>query len=90
MDKIKIKPSAITSILLGGGILLYGLTHSIFIVNPGYNAVIFNKFSGVKSKVLKEGLHINIPYFEYPIKYDCRLNNKTYDVHCGSKGKFLN
>jgi len=90
MDKVKIKPATIMNIVFGGGILLYGLTHSIFKVEPGYNAIIFNKFSGTKDKLYKEGLHFNLPYFEHPIIYDCKMASKIFDVHCGTKGKLNN
>lgn len=86
MDKIKLKPSAIAQMVIGGGIIFYGLTHSIFKVEPGYNAIKFNKITGVRSQVFKEGFHLMVPYFEYPIVYDCKLGSKTYDVHCGTKG----
>jgi len=87
MDKIlKIKPSALVNIIVGGGILFYSLSHSIYKIQPGYNAIKFNKFYGVQNKIIKEGLVLMIPWFEYPIIYDCKLASKSYDVHCGTKG----
>lgn len=87
MDKIVLKPKAMVSLFVGGSFALYCLTHSFFKVEPGYNALKFNIITGLKRKTFKEGFHVRIPYFEYPIIYDCKMASKVYDIHCGTKGK---
>jgi len=86
MDKIAFKPKTLLGMVLGGGTCLYILTHSVFKVEPGYNALKFNKVTGLKKKTYKEGFHMIVPYFEFPILYDCKMASKVYDVHCGTKG----
>ena len=86
MDKISLKASSIFNIF-GGAVLLYGFTHCFFKVEPGYNAIKFNKITGVQNKVLKEGYHLMLPYFERPIIFDCKLSSRMFDVHCGTKGR---
>jgi len=90
MDKLVLKPKSLFFMFVGGSFTVYCLTHSIFKVEPGYNALKFNKFYGLKKKRFKEGLHMVIPYFEYPIIYDCKMASKVYDVHCGTKGSLYN
>lgn len=54
-------------------------------VEPGYLAIKFNLFSGVGSKVYREGYHLLLPFLERPIIYDCRMTNHTNTCMCGTK-----
>jgi len=65
---------------LGG--VVYG---SLFNVDGGHRAVIFNKIVGVKPIVYAEGTHLKIPYFEKPIIYNVRSRPRNISSPTGSK-----
>jgi len=74
----------------GGG--LFGLLalgflgyKSIFNVEGGYRAIIFNKFSGVKEDIYKDGTHFLIPFLENAILYDVRSIPRSIGSPTGSK-----
>ncbi|CAB9504364.1 Prohibitin-2 [Seminavis robusta] len=50
----------------------YGAYNSIYTVQGGHRAVVFNRIVGMKDTVYGEGLNFNIPWFERPIIYDIR------------------
>ena len=56
---------AVGSAMLALG-LSYGAFHSIYTVQGGHRAVVFNRFSGMKDRVYGEGLNFNIPWLERP------------------------
>lgn len=45
---------------------------SLYVVNGGQRAVIFNRFTGVEEKVRGEGMHFNIPWVQRPVIFDVR------------------
>uniref|UniRef100_A0A7N0ZUP3 Prohibitin n=1 Tax=Kalanchoe fedtschenkoi TaxID=63787 RepID=A0A7N0ZUP3_KALFE len=53
-----------------GAIGLYAATNSLYNVEGGHRAIMFNRIVGVKDKVYPEGTHLMIPWFERPIIYD--------------------
>ena len=59
----------------------------IILVDTGHGAVVFNKVTGVKSQVYKEGWHLRVPWFERPIVYDLQSKPLTLKSVTGSKGK---
>eukprot|EP01016_Furgasonia_blochmanni_P004264 TRINITY_DN1164_c0_g2_i2.p1 TRINITY_DN1164_c0_g2~~TRINITY_DN1164_c0_g2_i2.p1 ORF type:complete len:298 (-),score=63.91 TRINITY_DN1164_c0_g2_i2:255-1148(-) len=48
-----------------------------FTVDAGHNAIIFNKLTGMRSSIYKEGFHLKIPYFEKAIIYDIRTRPRN-------------
>ncbi|CAK9162746.1 unnamed protein product [Ilex paraguariensis] len=56
------------------GLGIYGAANSLYNVEGGNRAIVFNHIIGVKDKVYTEGTHLMIPWFERPI---------IYDVHAG-------
>lgn len=71
---------------LGGASLLGYLGYeSVFNVEGGHRAVIFNRFSGVKNEVAGEGTHFLIPFIEWPIMYDIRTRPYNRMSLTGSK-----
>lgn len=38
----------------------------------GHRAIIFSRLGGVKNDTYPEGLHLRLPWFQYPIIYDIR------------------
>jgi prohibitin 2 len=68
---------------LFGGYALY--RNTIFKVETGHRAIIFNKFSGMKEHVYREGWHLMIPYFERPTVFDVRTHPTVIKSMTGSK-----
>lgn len=48
------------------------VTPSPFSVEGGHRAIIFSRLGGIKSETYSEGLHLRMPWFQYPIIYDIR------------------
>ncbi len=75
---------AITS-LAAAGACSYGAFHSLYNVEGGHRAVVFNRLTGMKSQVYNEGLNFNIPWFERPYIYDIRTRPCNLQTLTGSK-----
>lgn len=73
------------SLMVAGG-LSYGAFNSVFTVEGGHRAVVFNRILGMKEDaVYGEGLNFNIPWFERPIVYDVRTRPVNLQTLTGSK-----
>ncbi|XP_057949863.1 prohibitin-1, mitochondrial-like [Malania oleifera] len=68
-----------------GGVGLYAAFNSLYNVEGGHRAVMFNRISGVKDKVYPEGTHLMIPWFERPIIYDVRARPHLVESTSGSR-----
>lgn len=69
---------------LGG--LFYAATNSIFTVEGGHRAIIFNRIGGIQpDTIYSEGLHFRVPWFQYPIIYDIRAKPRLIKSPTGSK-----
>lgn len=55
-------------------------------MDGGQRAVIFDRFTGVKSNVVGEGTHILIPGIQKPIIFDIRSTPRVVSTVTGSKG----
>lgn len=71
--------------LLAAGALGYGAFNSVYNVDGGHRAVVFNRLTGMKSTVYGEGLNFNIPWFEHPYIYDIRTRPCNLQTLTGSK-----
>jgi len=71
--------------VLGIGFLGISATQSLFNVDSGYRAVVFNKVTGVKESVYEEGTHFRIPFIEKPILYNVRATPRNVASPTGSK-----
>jgi len=71
--------------LVAAGALAYGAVQSLFTVEAGHRAVMFNRIGGMSSEIYKEGLHVRIPWFQYPIIYDIRARPHQLRSPTGSK-----
>lgn len=71
--------------VIGGGALLYGASNSLFNVEGGHRAIVFNRISGIKEEVYEEGTHLMLPWFERPIIYDVRTRPNVITSTSGSK-----
>ncbi|XP_075997635.1 prohibitin-2-like [Genypterus blacodes] len=73
-------------LLLGAGALAYGFKESTYTVEGGHRAIIFNRIGGMQmDTVLAEGLHLRIPWFQYPIIYEIRAKPRKISSLTGSK-----
>jgi len=77
---------------LGAGALVglagaaYAVANSMFTVEGGHRAIMFNRIGGVSpTAIYSEGLHFRIPYFQYPITYDIRAKPRVIKSPTGSK-----
>ncbi|KAH8484521.1 hypothetical protein Peur_026006 [Populus x canadensis] len=68
-----------------GGLGLYGATNSLYNVDGGHRAIMFNRIAGIKEKVYPEGTHFMIPWFERPIIYDVRARPHLVESTSGSR-----
>jgi len=75
----------LASVLLGGSFGVFGLYQSMYTVEPGHNAVMFNRLSGVKNNVIGEGTHLRVPWFEWPTKYNIRARPKVLRSPSGTR-----
>jgi len=80
------KTGSRAAIALGaiGGLAYFGF-HSMFNVEGGHRAVVFNKIFGVKPHVYKEGTHFLIPGLEYRVNYSVRVTPRNISAKIGSK-----
>jgi len=71
--------------LITAGALGYGAYHSVYTVQGGHRAIMFNRISGMKENVYGEGLNFNIPWFERPYIFDIRTRPVNLQTLTGSK-----
>lgn len=74
-----------TGALMVAGGLGYGAYNSVYTVDGGHRAVVFNRLIGMKPVVYNEGLNFNIPWFEWPVIYDIRTRPVNLQTLTGSK-----
>ena len=68
--------SAVGLFTLAGSLGLY--KSCLFTVQGGHQAIKFNKLSGIKDTIFREGWHIKLPYFEIPYIYETRSKPKNF------------
>ncbi len=63
------------------------LSRTIYTVEPGERAIIFNKIGGqgVSKDVKNEGFHFYIPFIQEVIKYDVKIQPYDYFSFTGTK-----
>ncbi|CAF0831084.1 unnamed protein product [Rotaria sordida] len=73
-------------LLVGTSAAVYGIYRSMFTVEGGHRAIIFNRIGGVDQNTIHaEGLHFRVPWFQYPILYDIRARPRIIKSPTGSK-----
>ncbi|KAL4618914.1 hypothetical protein ACB092_06G045500 [Castanea dentata] len=77
--------SALLKLGLLGGVGVYAAANSLYNVEGGHRAIVFNRIGGVKDQVYVEGTHIIIPWFERPIIYDVRARPHLVESTSGSR-----
>lgn len=73
-----------------GGLALLAATifvaqSSLYNVNGGERAVIYDRLTGVKPEVVGEGTHIKVPFLQFPTIYDIRAKPRTVASLTGTK-----
>ncbi len=59
-------------------VVLIFLPRCLLVVQPGYEAVIFSRLTGVEMTPRREGIHLLIPLLQFPTLYDVRT--QTYNM----------
>ncbi|CAH9132576.1 unnamed protein product [Cuscuta epithymum] len=77
--------SALIKFGLVAGIGVYGVSNSLYNVDGGHRAIVFNRISGIKEKVYPEGTHFMIPWLERPTIYDVRARPNLVESTSGSR-----
>lgn len=72
------------SLVLLGALVLAGQS-SLYNVNGGERAVIYDRLSGIKPEVVGEGTHLKIPFLQFPTIYDIRAKPRTVASLTGTK-----
>lgn len=62
------------------------VSNSIYNVDGGERAVIFDRIAGVRKNVVGEGMHFVVPWLQRPIIYDIRMRPRIITTTTGSKG----
>eukprot|EP01098_Paradermamoeba_levis_P010268 TRINITY_DN4316_c0_g1_i1.p1 TRINITY_DN4316_c0_g1~~TRINITY_DN4316_c0_g1_i1.p1 ORF type:complete len:271 (-),score=94.00 TRINITY_DN4316_c0_g1_i1:48-860(-) len=69
---------------LGTAVLAAG--QAVYTVEPGERAVVFDRFrNGILDAVVDEGVHVCIPWVQWPIFYDVRVKPKPIKRECRTK-----
>ncbi|KAI3988080.1 hypothetical protein MKX01_011869 [Papaver californicum] len=77
--------SALIKVGIVGGLGLYAAFNSLYNVEGGHRAIVFNRITGVKDKVYPEGTHLMVPWFERPVIYDVRARPHLVESTSGSR-----
>ncbi|KAK9848655.1 hypothetical protein WJX84_000333 [Apatococcus fuscideae] len=78
-------PGRLVRALAVGGVVIYGAANSLFNVEGGHRAIVFNRLVGLKEKIYEEGTHFMIPWFERPVIYDVRARPNVIQSTSGSR-----
>ncbi|MFH4978567.1 hypothetical protein AB6A40_005276 [Gnathostoma spinigerum] len=72
---------------IGVGLAIAGgvAQSALYNVDGGQRAVIFDRFTGVKSEVVGEGTHFLIPWVQKPVIFDIRSTPRVVTTVTGSK-----
>ncbi|KAJ7561307.1 hypothetical protein O6H91_03G023200 [Diphasiastrum complanatum] len=76
---------ALSKAILIAGAAIYGLSASLFNVDAGHRAIVFNRLVGIKDKVYPEGTHLKFPWIDRPIIFDVRARPHVADSTSGSR-----
>jgi prohibitin 2 len=78
----------IGSVLFGGSLLAYAGSNSVFQVQGGQHAVVFNRVGpskGVSREMYGEGTHFILPWFQTPTIFDVRTRPKVIRSPTGTR-----
>lgn len=76
---------ALVGLAVGGtGLAVLG-SNSIYTVEGGHRAVIFNRMSGINSNIIGEGTHFVVPWLQMPTIFNIQVRPKTIRSPTGTK-----
>jgi prohibitin 1 len=61
------------------------ISNSAVVIDGGQRGLVFDRYSGLKQKVLTEGLNFVVPILQYPIIFEVRTAPKVISSHTGTK-----
>ena len=72
---------------VGGVFVTIGglMSFCTYVVDGGEKALIFDKFRGLRTKIMSEGLHFKIPFLQEPVIFDVRLNPNVLETKTPTK-----
>ena len=68
-----------------GELLHFQLVSKLISVDGGHRAVKFSRWSGVQPEIYTEGLHLMVPWLEWPLIYDIRAKPNQIKSETGTK-----
>ncbi|XP_042495483.1 prohibitin-1, mitochondrial-like [Macadamia integrifolia] len=77
--------SALLKVGVIGGFGVFAALNSLYTVEGGHRAIVFNRLVGVKDKVYPEGTHLMIPWFDRPVIFDVRALPRPVISTSGSR-----
>ena len=80
--------SALTNLAraaIGLGAAASALQSSMYTVDGGTRAIIFDRLQGVQKRVVGEGTHFRIPWFQTPHVFDVRIQPRNISSFTGTK-----
>ncbi|KAL7109285.1 hypothetical protein ACP275_06G166200 [Erythranthe tilingii] len=77
--------SALIKLGVVAGLGIYGVANSLYNVEGGHRAIVFNRIGGIKDEVYPEGTHFILPWFERPVIYDVRARPHLVESTSGSR-----
>ncbi|KAM0928436.1 hypothetical protein ACQ4PT_002480 [Festuca glaucescens] len=87
MNKLKAPAGAgaLVKLALAGGAVWFTASKTLYNVEGGHRAIVFNRLEGIKDKVYPEGTHLIVPLIERPIIYDVRARPNLVESTSGSR-----
>lgn len=76
---------SLLAVTVGGTGAAFAAYNSLYTVQGGHRAVVFNRLGGVSPEVRPEGTHFRIPWFQVPTIFDIRTRPKTIRSPTGTK-----
>mmetsp|Transcript_23123 Transcript_23123/g.59426 ORF Transcript_23123/g.59426 Transcript_23123/m.59426 type:complete len:273 (-) Transcript_23123:264-1082(-) len=71
------------AVAIGAGVSLF--QSSIYNVDGGFRAVMFDRIFGVQKNTIGEGTHFRLPWFQTPVMMDCRTRPRNISSTTGTK-----
>lgn len=79
-----VPPAAIRALLFAG-VGSWGVYNSIYSVDAGHKAVVFNRLLGVKPTIYSEGYNFTIPWVEWPQVFNVQTRPAALSTKSGTK-----
>jgi len=76
---------ALATTLLGAGVLGVTTWNSLYTVEGGERAVVFNRLSGISPDVKRDGTHFKIPWFDMPTIFNIQSRKTDFRSDTGTR-----